>query len=130
MAYMFCSDMINPQHHAHIIWDDEQKGWRDTKIGGTLVVPELAPTSGYIEKKKKRIPAIMSPWACWVVSQQVKDIIEGLKPGKHQFLPVRLRNGKRGEPLESPYYIMRILPVIEAVDVDRSPSLTYSRFGK
>ena len=40
-------------------------------------------------------------------------------------------NGKRGETIETPYHIMRILRVIEAVDVERSPSLAYSpKIGK
>jgi hypothetical protein len=64
------------------------------------------------------------------VSQEVNDIVERLEPGVHQFLPVTLRNGKRGQTLEMPYYHMIVLTKIEAIDVDRSESLTYGRLGK
>lgn len=131
MAYLFHAEVSDLRYSASVVWEDEKGRWKDDKIGGTPIVAQLAPTTGYLRKKKKNVPAIIPNGMVFVVSSRVREIVEELELGVHQFLPVKIRNGKRGEEIVPPYHILRILRKIDGVDVERSRSLSYSpQLGK
>jgi hypothetical protein len=71
------------------------------------------------EKSVKKLADVFGLGACEVISERVKDIIETLEPGIHQFFPVTVLN-HLGEAWPGNYYIFRVMTVLSALHVDRS----------
>lgn len=64
-----------------------------------------------------------TPWlGCygWVVSAEVKEIIEALEPGVHQFIPLTVKSGTRANHVDYQYYSLRINQRIDDVLVEKS----------
>jgi hypothetical protein len=66
----------------------------------------------------------LTPWAGyaahWSVCRSVKDVIENFEPGKHQFLPVKLRYGECGKFEEHNYFTLQVNAMENAVDIEKS----------
>ncbi len=79
------------------------------------------PTRVWIKSKQFKE---LTPWviyaAHWGVCETVKQVIEGLEPGKHQFLPVSLTYGTKEKFEEYRYYTLLVNALINDVDVEKS----------
>jgi hypothetical protein len=80
------------------------------------------PTRITINPREGYLPDFgTGPWGgLFLVSQNFVDIVEWLEPGVHQFLQIRETFDVEGRQLEKRYYLMNILRVVNAVDVERS----------
>jgi hypothetical protein len=74
-------------------------------------------TSGATEKSRKRIPAVIGRADVYYVSETFRQLVEDMEPGQHQFFPYALRNGKRGQLTDEPYYIFNITHRVQALSV-------------
>lgn len=59
------------------------------------------------------------------ISQRIKDKLEELEPGVHQFFPTRLLDSDGSEPWGQ-YYFLQIRNVIFSLDVEASPGLYWN----
>lgn len=55
-----------------------------------------------------------------LVEEKFVGIIESIEPGVHQFIKINTSVNRRGEALNKTLYIMNILQVINAIDVEKS----------
>jgi len=55
-----------------------------------------------------------------LASDRLKDLIEELEPGVHQFLPITEAVGTEGKPLERAFYFLNILTRLSAVVEEKS----------
>jgi hypothetical protein len=66
----------------------------------------------------------LTPWVVyashWGVSEAVKGVIESLEPGKHQFLPVKLKYGTDDQFDEHVYFTLQVNAMVNDVDVEKS----------
>lgn len=62
---------------------------------------------------------VLSPGGRWIVSQRFKDLVEGLEPGVHNFLPTELIYSK-GAPAREPYYFLQHGRDLDSVILNRS----------
>lgn len=77
------------------------------------------------------IPHILgSSMGPWIVSEEVRDLLEGLEPGIQDFRPVELISGKDQSYLKT-YYLILLPPIIDAIVKEKtefvSPSLLRPR---
>lgn len=79
----------------------------------------VTSTVGPVPKGKMQLPDIMQPIASNIVHVRVKDIIEGLEPDTHQFVPVTLE-WKGGEPVAESYFFFAPCIRLFALDHARS----------
>lgn len=79
-------------------------------------------TSGWFMGRNVKYypPLIASPY--WLCDDGVRDLIEELEPGIHQFLPFEIRSGKRGE-VACTRHIIQIREPLLAVDVENTDPL-------
>ncbi|SFJ56953.1 imm11 family protein [Jannaschia pohangensis] len=123
---------VNPPYYVRVI-DDDKKVASALSFGldiGRPIDPEkeAGPNkvrlyrSGATEKRRKLIPAIMARGSFFYVSETFRQLVEAFEPGRHQFFPYALRNGKKGPPAEEPYYILNI--------TNRADSMNLSEWQK
>jgi hypothetical protein len=55
----------------------------------------------------------------WIVSERFKDIVEGLEPGIHNWLPTDLVLAN-GDPTPEPYYFFQVGQTLDSVIFERS----------
>lgn len=96
------------------------------KYGTRKTLPEEMPKVLVAPKPRKSWPdAFTGVNGVHVVSQKVRDIIETLDPGLHQFFPVRLET-KRGVEIERPWFIMNVTERRESLVIDKSKVLIHT----
>jgi hypothetical protein len=82
---------------------------------------DLYPKTVYVNGKRFKV---LTPWvvfaANWGVCKRVKEIIEDLEPGKHQFIPVNLHYGTKGHFEIHTYYTLQVNNMCNDVDVEKS----------
>jgi hypothetical protein len=84
--------------------------------------PTELPSMIRTNSRKKRFHALMKPAGRWIVRDDFRQVVEGLEPGVHQFVPVSIVYDRSGEPIpsEQPYYFMNILQCFDAIGEERS----------
>lgn len=91
--------------------------------GGGSRVPEewlkAWPTRA-VAPPKDMPPTAWINAAGYCVSPEVKDVIEMLAPGVHQFIPLILEAGPRKNKKEYPYFSIHVADRADDVDVDKS----------
>ena len=112
---------VNPPWYVNVEFDGIVFGERrddfPLRTGAPIDLSAVSlPPGGYSEKKRKRMPDFIIRWEIIVVSDLFREVLERLEPGVHQFVPFELRNGKRGEPTEAPYYILNIAQTANSID--------------
>ena len=93
-----------------------------------VVDPATAPKRANYYSGGKTIPDFTAINGEFSVCQDVRDLIESLEPGVHQFLRVEVVRPRSPRPihrldgraLDTPYYILNIMTVLDAVWVERS----------
>lgn len=101
---------------------DYRQWWDDYQMSEAPDIPELldAPFRVVMD----RIAGLDHPlhaWGCarvFLASPEVRDIIEQLEPGLHDFVPCQLRYGDDGP--SQPYFCVRVQQSFDPVDVERS----------
>lgn len=114
---------VNPPWYVNVEFEYDRKNNRPLPVetGAPIDVEAVNfPRTGYSEKKRKRMPDLIVRWEIVLVSGLVKSAIEELEPDVHQFIPFELRNGKRGEPTEDPYYLLNVAQQATSIDLERS----------
>lgn len=108
---------VNPPYYANIEADEGRFGGGSHfgMTSGRPIDPEVVThhgerlfKSGYLERKRKKIPAVMDRAGIYLVSETFRILVEEFEPNRHQFFPFALRNGKRGAPADEPYYLFNI----------------------
>ena len=122
---------VNPPWYVNVIFDGAapgeelvERGREPVPLNQGLPVASDHPglvSGGWTEKPRKRMPDVIERWEFLMVSNPVRDAIERLEPGAHQFFPFDLRNGKRGASTPQPYHLLNVLQTAEGIDVARSP---------
>ena len=64
-----------------------------------------------------------------LVTGEVKEVIEGLDPGRHQFVPVRVTD-KDGTPIEKDWHVLLITHRQDALITERSDVRSSDPFGR
>lgn len=78
------------------------------------------PSNVTIDSKRFQLTPWVGYAAHWGVSSAVKDIIESLEPGKHQFIPVKLSYGSDGKCEAHDYFTLQVNALENAVDLEKS----------
>ena len=106
---------VNPPYYAHILNDDAYpaNGVMLGLTSGVAIDPDCTGKkdyrlyrSGASEKPRKKMPDIIGQAGIFYIFETFRELVGEMEPGRHQFFPYLLRNGKRGKPVEKPYYIM------------------------
>jgi len=93
-----------------------------------LFSPEDVPPQAFLDSDRKTITDVMAVNAIYTVCSEVREAIEELEPGVHQFFSVRIlrERGKRpiyrldGRILDMPYYLLNPGIRLDAVDLEKS----------
>ncbi len=90
--------------------------------------PADIPTEAVVRSSHKIIPDFVPISGIMSVCPEVREVIEEMEPGVHEFFPVHirpktpskvlLRRDKR--PLAGPYYMLNVQTAIDAVCIERS----------
>jgi len=102
--------------HRHAYLISNFSGQRLTES----TIPPLSSiaTRAIIDGRTKVLPDIFSAGGM-CVSQALRDVIEALEPGVHQFIDIELMRTKK-EPYEGKYYILRICQILNSVIFEKS----------
>ncbi|CUH76200.1 hypothetical protein TRM7557_00763 [Tritonibacter multivorans] len=79
------------------------------------------------ETRKKWYDSFLITGSLSVVREPVKDIIEGLDPGVHQFFPLTIET-KRGKMIEGPWFAMNVTARQDSVVMEQSSVNVNKRF--
>lgn len=91
-------------------------------LGGRRKNPDNVPRAFYVSTRRQTLPGMFQCWPIAdAVSEQLRNKIEELEPGVHQFFPIELELLK-GERPDQPYYLLNIMNVIDAIDPEKSVS--------
>ena len=87
-------------------------------MSGYPANPETVPTEAQFLENPKKIPSVMGSSGARLVDSKVKEAIEALEPGVHQFFPIRLlwKNGELAEER----WALNICQRIDSVDKEKS----------
>ena len=66
-----------------------------------------------------KFPEILGAFGTWMVTQRVIDIIEGIEPGVHRYIPVDLRFEDGGPP-DEPRWLLNVMTSIESLMLEHS----------
>ena len=86
------------------------------------------PEDAILSSPHKSLPEFLAISGEYAASAAVKDLIESLEPGRHQFFPVTIRRARGDTPillrdgsvLDAPYYVMIPGVHLDAVWVEKS----------
>ena len=81
--------------------------------------PAHAPSRFRLEIAAARLPDVFVLSSGWGVSDLVRDMVEELEPGVHQFLPAEITAKGRERP-EKRYWFLHICNRVDAIDPDKS----------
>jgi len=95
------------------------------------------PEDAILSSPHKSLPEFLAVSGQGAASAAVKDLIESLEPGRHQFFPVTIRRARGDKPillrdgsvLDAPYYVMYPGVHLDAVWIDRSPDVRVTGTG-
>jgi hypothetical protein len=90
---------------------------------GYPVDPATVPKAILWESKRPHLPDLGKLHGIDLVSDRVRDLIEGFEPGVHQFLPVDFFRRKEKEPFARAYWLV----VCRRIDSADPTHTTYSR---
>ena len=93
-----------------------------------LFTREQVPDLALLESSHTRLTDFIFINAVDAVSPEVKEVVEALEPGRHQFFPVSIQRqrgskpilGKDGAPLLDSYYVLNPGARLDAVWIERS----------
>jgi hypothetical protein len=83
------------------------------------IPPEVAPRTAILQSSHKTFGALTLVSGVYGVTEPLRDAIEGLEPGVHQFFPITLRR-KSGEEIEGPYFLLNVLQLIDCIIWEQS----------
>ena len=86
---------------------------------GQRVDIKFLPSSGYFAGKGSTKPSPFLAHPLWLCSLEVKEQIESVEGGVHQFRPFKLRRSKTG-PVVAEYFTMNFCDPLDTIDVARS----------
>lgn len=111
---------LQPYWFTYATFDETPEGYGLFQAARP-VPPEIMPTSGFLDKPKKRLPDFISVFGTWIVTATFRDLVETLEPGRHQFFPFTLRSKKRnGEIVEKFKFLFNEVNRVEALVPEES----------
>lgn len=92
----------------------------DNMHGGTdFIAVDLLPKRFVLLKHYQSLADLINLGAGIAVTAQLRDLIEKLEPGRHQFWPVEIiQRSEEAHP--SAYFMLRVLSRLDAFDKDKS----------
>ena len=87
------------------------------------------PPEAFLEGQARTIPDFVPINSFIAVCPEVRDVIESLEPGRHQFVPVRIRRRRGDKPIfrldgrvlaDEPYYLFYVTTFLDSIWVERS----------
>ncbi|CUH81162.1 imm11 family protein [Tropicibacter naphthalenivorans] len=93
--------------------------WKEYHKGTAVIPDEIFPRSYHLAKAYKSLGDIFDVGFGLCLSQEVKDILEGLEPGRHQIAPMDVIS-LTGEAVKGSYYLLRIRSILDAFDAENS----------
>ena len=107
-------------------WGLKSKVFYGPVVRGEAPDAKYNPESGYLGKPISSIPNFFYSGALYC-NEEMKEILINEFDGKlHNFIPIKLRKSKKGDFLETIYFI-NILAPLDCIDVEKS---TEVKFGK
>jgi len=92
--------------------------------GSRPLKPEEVPYKLVLDKKRKALPGgFVTENGLFIVKGQVRDILEGLDPGVHQFFPIDVVY-KGGSKPEDEYFVLNVTATQDSV-VAESPGVAF-----
>lgn len=110
------------EYNGSMIKDINLRGCIMMHIRATDELISAAPKKFTSASVKKNLPDFGNgPFGGLnLVEEKFVKIIESIEPGVHQFIKIDTSVNKRGEKLEKTMYIMNILQIINALNVEKS----------
>ena len=87
------------------------------------------PPEAFFEGQARTIPDFVPINGFIAVCPEVRNVIESLEPGRHQFVPVRIRRRRGDKPIfrldgrvlaDEPYYLFHVITFLDSIWVERS----------
>ena len=88
-------------------------------VTGTWIPPEVVPRRLRLTKGKKMYDWLTLRGGGTLVSSRLKEVVEELDPGRHQFFPVVVED-KKGAVQPGDFFIFNVVGRIESIIEDRS----------
>lgn len=98
----------------------------DPSKAGETLDPSLFPSVAKFSASVNAIKDFYDLGGWRIVSTRVKNKIEELEPGIHQFVPLRIQQSDGSEPWP-PFYFFNIRQVVFSIDVAKSPCYRWHR---
>ncbi len=100
----------------------------DSEMSGEWIDPATADCVFRCKTGHKAIYDLVGLYGWYGVNQRVREVIEELEPGIHQFIPTTVLK-KNGEPFnDDTYYILNICQIVDAIIIEESD--VYKKEGK
>ncbi len=90
-----------------------------SSVSGTWIPPEVVPRRLRLTRGKKMYDWLALRGGGTLVSSRLRDAVEELDPGRHQFFPVVVED-KKGVAPPGDFFIFNVVGRIEAIIEDRS----------
>lgn len=99
--------------------------WQD---GRRILLPSEMPRRLVPDNPRKNWPdAFMSVNQLCIVREPVRQIIERLDPGLHQFFPIKFET-KRGRDIQGPWFILVVMADQDSIVMEKSSVFTNPNF--
>ena len=129
MPYTFQMS-LTPQHTVYLEYSDNEVSWRarvgpgrprgDAESNGIPADPMGLCTSIRLLTSRKTLPPVFSGHFRFAVSRTVKNLIERLEPGVHQFLRLEISLRNRTPFVGEDYFLLNICNRVDAIDTTAS----------
>lgn len=143
MAYAM-EGTADERNHVSVRLTDKGVSWRDRKLTPNNAPAGYAGTRGVpidgsklcfkaqVSTNRKTLPALFAGGYRHAVNQEIKDTIERIEPGVHQFFPFEV-TFKDGSKPDDDYFLLNICHRLNAIDegasVMRFENGKFSRVG-
>ncbi|CTQ51842.1 hypothetical protein LP7551_00358 [Roseibium album] len=121
MAYEV-SQTSNTRYSPIFEWVGENYYFQDAPYQvppGNPITVEGFPRALKIVSAHKTLPDFFLLSGKYAVSDRMKDVLEKLEPGVHQYIPVILQK-KSGEPFEGEFFVLHPCSAVDAIVPEQS----------
>jgi uncharacterized protein DUF1629 len=121
MAYQV-EQSSNTRYCPIFEWVGETYYFRDAPYEvppGNRITVEGFPRALKIRSAHKTLPDFFLLSGKYAISDRMKDVLEKLEPGVHQYIPVILQK-KSGEPFEGEFFVLHPCSAVDAIVPEQS----------
>lgn len=98
----------------------------DMRGSSDFIAEDMLPKRFTLSKHYQSLADLIDLGLAIAVTARLRDLIEKLEPGRHQFWPAEIMQ-RSGEAYPSAYFFLRVLSQLDAFDKDKSDPACWER---